>query len=113
MAVALVSTLKNETRDPWELGAEAARIWPAYKQFAEDGCCEFCVGRCCVFSPCCCPATRYAWIQVWDWCCPASFFFVRGDVFLSLSVGIELDGTSVGIFHLHSTLPLGLRRSYA
>eukprot|EP00903_Cladosiphon_okamuranus_P012843 g12001.t1 len=38
MAVALVSTLKNETRDPWELGVEAARIWPAYRQFAEDGC---------------------------------------------------------------------------
>lgn len=40
MAVALVSTLKNETRDPWELGAEAARIWAPYKQAAEDGCCE-------------------------------------------------------------------------
>eukprot|EP00752_Nemacystus_decipiens_P014903 g13266.t2 len=38
MAVALVSSLKNETRNPWHLGVQAARIWPDYKQFAEDGC---------------------------------------------------------------------------
>ncbi|CAN0266445.1 unnamed protein product [Ectocarpus sp. 12 AP-2014] len=38
MATALVTTLQNETRDAWELGAEAARIWPAYKRSAEDGC---------------------------------------------------------------------------
>ncbi|CAM9665810.1 unnamed protein product [Pylaiella littoralis] len=38
MAAALVSTLKNETSDAWELGVEAARMWPHYKRSAEDGC---------------------------------------------------------------------------
>lgn len=41
MVVALVADLKSGTSDVWELGAEAARIWPTYKRFAEDGCREF------------------------------------------------------------------------
>ncbi|CAN0096878.1 unnamed protein product, partial [Scytosiphon promiscuus] len=38
MVVALVADVKSGTSDAWELGAEAARIWPAYRRFAEDGC---------------------------------------------------------------------------
>lgn len=54
MATALVATLQNETRDAWELGAEAARIWPAYKRSAEDGCCEIAVVVVVVVVLCCC-----------------------------------------------------------
>lgn len=38
MATSLVQVLKNETLDPWELGAEASRLWPAYREMAENGC---------------------------------------------------------------------------
>lgn len=32
-----MQSLRNETSDVWELGAEAAKIWPAYRKMAEDG----------------------------------------------------------------------------
>ncbi|CAM9415875.1 unnamed protein product [Ascophyllum nodosum] len=37
MAAQLVSSLRNETLDVWDLGAEAARLWPAYLKMTEDG----------------------------------------------------------------------------
>lgn len=45
LAVALVQGLRNESLDTWELGAEAARIWPTYRAMAEDG-----LGACGVYS---------------------------------------------------------------
>lgn len=37
MAIRLVASLRNETLDAWELGSEAARLWPSYRKMAEDG----------------------------------------------------------------------------
>ena len=37
LAAALVQGLRSETSDVWELGIEAARLWPTYLKMAEDG----------------------------------------------------------------------------
>lgn len=40
MARIMVQGLRNESSDVWELGAEAARLWPFYRNMVEDGCGE-------------------------------------------------------------------------
>lgn len=40
MSAAMVNGLRNENCDAWELGIEAAKLWPSYRKMAEDGCGE-------------------------------------------------------------------------